>query len=131
MPADADLDDLHPLLKPLAEQFIADWARTYPSRYPVKIIQTWRSPAYQEELHAANPTGAAPTGKSKHEFTVNGKPAAKAFDFALFDEDGAYMTDGTDSWFADAGALGKALGLVWGGDFVHAAKDWDHLELPS
>lgn len=124
--ADTDINDLHPDLKPLAEEFLRQYTAL---GRKVKIIQTWRSSEYQAELHAKNPTGAAPPGKSKHEFMIDGKPASKAFDFALYDEDGDYIEDGTDNWYAEAGDIATNLGLLWGGNFVHAKKDWDHCEL--
>lgn len=119
------ISDLHPDLQPLA----TEWLKEYTALgRKVQITETWRSHLYQQELHDKGHSNA-PAGKSKHEFTIDGKPASKAFDFALYDEDGNYITDGTDDWYADAGEIGKKLGLIWGGDFVHAPKDWDHLEL--
>ncbi len=122
--SDTNLDDLHPDLKPLAQKWLDIYQTT---GRKAKITQTWRSPEYQAELHAANPTGAVPAGRSKHEFTIDGNPASKAFDFALYDENGLYITDGTDLWYDDAGQIAKKLGLVWGGDFSH--PDPDHIEL--
>lgn len=127
---DSNLNDLHPTLKAIAEAWLADWQKIYPERREPKITITWRSNEEQAALHAADPHGAAPPGKSKHEFMLNGKPASKAFDFEIFDEDGQRITDGTDDWYTDAGKLATDLGAIWGGNFVHAPADYDHIELP-
>lgn len=122
---DSNLNDLHPLLRPLAEI----WLQTYTATgRKARITQTWRTGAEQAALHAANPTEALPSGESLHEFTLSdGSPASKAFDFALFSTKGSYITDGRHPWYADAGLIGKKLGLVWGGDFHH--PDPDHFQL--
>lgn len=116
---DTAIADLHPDLQPKSAAFL----RQVPNS---RIIQGWRNPAYQDELHAA---GISPlTGAtSLHCFTIDGKPASKAFDFGLFKDDGTYITDGTDPAYAAAGKMAIALGLVWGGMFSH--PDWDHVQL--
>lgn len=94
----------------------------------MRITETWRDPKREDELHAQGVTKS--TGATcKHCFMLNGKPASKAFDFVLFDEDGNRITDGTDDWYADAGAIATELGMLWGGDFVHAEPDYDHIEM--
>jgi hypothetical protein len=94
----------------------------------VRIIQGWRSPSYQDHLQA---TGVSPLGscESLHCVTIDGKPAARAFDFGVFEADGSYVTDGTDPRYAAAGAVAEQLGLLWGGDFVHPGPDPDHIQL--
>lgn len=121
---DANLDDLHPDLKPLAEKWLAEYTAL---GRKAEISETWRSPTREDELHAAGITPA--TGATcDHCFTLNGKPASKAFDFRLYDEDGAYIEDGSDDWYADAGDIAKALGMQWGGDFK-TAPDFDHIQI--
>ncbi len=51
-----------------------------------------------------------------------------AFDFAIFDENAKYITDGSDTRYRQAGEIGKSLGLEYGGDWVKW-KDFDHLQL--
>jgi peptidoglycan L-alanyl-D-glutamate endopeptidase CwlK len=132
--ADSNLSDLHPELQPLCRKFIESYEAT---GRKVKITVTFRSKAEQDALYAQGRTAPgqivthSPGGHSQHEFTLpDGTPASKAFDFSLYDEDGNYIDDGTDDWYADAGAIGKNLGLEWGGDWPDSKKDWDHLELP-
>lgn len=123
---DSNLDHLHPTLKALAELWLAEY---HALGRRAKITSTWRSPADQQKAFDSGLSNAKP-GQSKHEFMLDGKPAAKAFDFSLYNEDGEYITDGTDDWYAEAGEIGKRLGLVWGGDFK-SFKDYDHLEMKS
>ncbi len=127
---DANLNDLDPALKSLASACLAEYSSTYPARHAAKIIVTFRSAADQTAAYNAG-LSQCKAGQGKHNVcTSNGKPAARAFDFAVFDEDGSYIADGTDDWYADFAAIGKKHGLVWGGDWT-GFKDWDHLELPT
>lgn len=117
--ADTTIGDLHPDLQPLAEAFL--------QRVPnSKIIQGFRNQSYQDQLHFQ---GISPlTGStSLHCFTIDGKPASKAFDFGLFEDDGSYIKDGTDPRYAEAGQVAITLGLRWGGDFTN--PDFDHIQL--
>lgn len=122
---DNKISDLHPDLQSLASEFLAHYRAL---GRKIAITETWRDPARENQLNACGVTKA--TGLTcKHCFMIDGKPASKAFDFALYDEDGAYITDGTDAWYAEAGDIATSLGLLWGGNFVHAPKDWDHCEM--
>lgn len=123
---DSNLDHLHPDLKPLAEKWLEEYQAL---GRKAKITITWRSPGDQQKAFDSGLSKAKP-GQSKHEFMIDGKPASKAFDFALYNEDGDYISDGTDDWYADAGDIIKALKLVWGGDFKNF-KDYDHAEMAS
>jgi len=123
--ADTTITDLHPDLQPL----YAQWLQACTAQgLNVRIIQGWRDPAYQDQLHS---TGVSPlTGESSfHCFTVGGKPASKAFDYGCFKKDKTYIIDGTDPAYALAGQIAESLGLTWGGRFVHPAPDWDHIQL--
>lgn len=127
---DRDLNDLHPTLKALALAFLATWKTDHPERREIQITETWRDPKREDELHAQGLTKS--TGLTcKHCFMMDGKRASKAFDFVIFDEDGQRITDGTDDWYTDAGKIITDLGLLWGGDFVHAPPDYDHAEMKS
>jgi hypothetical protein len=94
------------------------------------MIQGWRDPTYQDQLNSSG-VSALNGSESLHCCTENGKPASKAFDFGVFETDGAYVTDGNDPRYALAGEVAKGLGLVWGGDFVHPCPDPDHIQLSS
>lgn len=123
--ADKLLTDLDPELQRLCEQVIA--AYTALGR-KIVVTETWRDPVREDMLHAQGITMA--TGRTcKHCVMAAGKPASRAFDFALYTDGGDYIADGTHPYYADAGKIGIDLGLIWGGHFSH--PDWDHLELPD
>lgn len=115
----------------------------------VIVTQTHRSAAYQNSLFAQGRTTQqlreagvlyvegqpkmpqvtkAKAGTSPHEWTnKDGTPAARAFDIAVFNEKNVIDWNRTDL-FAKAGAIGKSVGLFWGGDFK-SYKDMPHFEL--
>lgn len=123
--ADVRLDDLDPALAEKYQPFVDGCAA---EGFTVRIIQGWRDPAYQDQLHAQ---GISPlTGKtSLHCCTCNGNPAARAFDFGVFDASGTYITDGKDWRYLVAGQVAESLGLISGGNFSRA--DPDHVQLPA
>lgn len=92
-------------------------------------IVTWRSPADQDKAKAAGLSKAC-AGQSPHNCCdADGNPASRAFDFGIFEDNGAYVTDGNDSRYAQAGNIGIKLGLNWGGNWH--TPDFDHLEMPD
>ena len=126
-----DLSELHPDLRPLYTKLTTDLLA---QGITGRIIQGWRNPAYQDQLHAQ---GVSPlTGlTSKHCFMLGTTPASKAFDLGIFDG-GTYVTDGNDPRYKFAGALWRqygvaqpGLGIAWGGDFVHPRPDPDHFQI--
>lgn len=121
---DHNLDDLDPVLKPLTLQWLAK-CQLY--GLDVKITETWRDPAREDALHAQGITRAT-SATCDHCDMVDGKPASRAFDFACF-RNHIYIQNGEDVAYALAGKLAKDLGLTWGGNFVHAPPDWDHIQL--
>lgn len=121
MTTDRSLENLHPLMEPLAREFL----RQMPEAF---ITETWRDPHKEDELHAKGKTPA--TGKTcKHCFTIGSLPASKAFDFLIKDVDGRIIEDGTNEVYSLAGAIGKKLGMIWGGLWEHH-PDYDHMEIP-
>lgn len=95
----------------------------------VKAIVTWRS-GIDQDAAKANHLSNACAGQSPHNCIDSaGLPSSRAFDFAVFDENGNYIKDGEDPRYRKAGEIAKSLGLVWGGDFIHVKPDWDHIEL--
>lgn len=126
---DRDQTHLNKLLQPIATEWLANCAAV---GLKTEIIVTWRNPADQNAAKAEGLSNAA-AGQSPHNICdKNGNPASCAFDFGIFESDGSYVTDGTDPRYAQGGAIGKALGLVYGGDWLWPCfKDYDHLELES
>jgi len=119
---DRSLSDLDPSLQPTTQQWLDLCAA---AKLNVRITVTWRS---ADDQGAAYDKGLsnAKAGQSPHGCCIDGKPASRAFDFAVF-SDGQYITDGTDPRYRQAGEIGKSLGLEYGGDWHH--PDWDHLEM--
>lgn len=121
--ADRNVEDLHPLIKPLCEQFLRGCKA---EGLNVIITETWRDPAREDQLHSQGITAA--TGKTcKHCFTINNAPASKAFDFAVIDENNRMVQDGEDERYAMAGVIAANMGLIWGGHFHK--PDYDHCEI--
>lgn len=126
-----NLDHLHPLLKPLCEQFIE---KCREQGILIIITCTYRSKEEQDALYAQGRTKSgkkvtnAKGGKSKHNHTVNGKPASLAFDIAIKGKNGGLNWNGQTAPWQIAGKIGKSLGLVWGGDWT-TIKDYPHFEL--
>jgi len=94
------------------------------------VTCTYRTVEEQAELYAKGRTrpGAIVTNCDgvTHRSNHNVYPA-RAIDFAV-------VINGKVSWdpheYAGPGALGEALGLVWGGSWT-TLKDYPHLELPE
>lgn len=93
-----------------------------------KAIVTWRSPTEQNVAKAEGLSNAS-AGESPHNCCDDtGKAASKAFDFGVFEDDGSYVRNGLDDRYRQAGEIGKGIGLIYGGDWIHF-KDFDHLEM--
>ena len=129
-----DLTDLHPDLQPLAQKFLTQCAA---QNIPVLVTCTWRSDEEQNALYAQGRTEpgkivtdiAAGQG-DKHNFSIDGKPAAKAFDVVPLNGRKECIWDPTDPAWESLASIGKGLGLVWGGDWPHL-QDRPHFELPD
>lgn len=133
----ADLSFLDPRLQPLCKEWMDQCVK---AGLAVSVTYTWRSPDEQNALFAKGRDDAGNIidkkavvtnlrgTRSEHCCMLDGKPASKAFDFAIY-KNGVYITDGTAPEYKQAGQIAKDLGLVWGGDFVHPRPDYDHIEL--
>lgn len=118
---DTKLDSLSPEFKPKAIELLA---RLLEANIPVKIINTLRT---DEEQAAAIVSGHSWVLRSKHQ-------DGNAIDICPYL---VYRIDGEDKLQWDAkypiwqkmGAVGKSLGLIWGGDWTQ--KDMGHFELPN
>jgi peptidoglycan L-alanyl-D-glutamate endopeptidase CwlK len=103
----------------------------------VLIYCTYRSPEEQAELWASGRTKPGPIkthaqpGQSKHNLSINGKPAARAFDAApVVCGKIAWDTSGEDGLkWVKMGSIAMALGLRWGGAWKGAKQDYPHFEM--
>ena len=117
-----DIKLLHPELQEICATFVAECKK---QGLIVGISQTWRTKAEQDELYAQGRTkpGSIVTNckypYSPHNWGV-------AFDIYRNDAKGAY--EDADGWFKKCGAIGKKIGLFWGGDF-RSFVDKPHFEL--
>jgi hypothetical protein len=135
----ADLTLLHPAIAPLCARLMTDLEacgyRQTGSRGFAKVTTTYRTPATENALPSS--VTAVTGSTSKHCFTIDNKPASKAFDITFFNADGSMVNDGSDHRYADAGAFwsryaaeseNRSLGLTWGG-LWHKPYDPGHFQI--
>jgi peptidoglycan L-alanyl-D-glutamate endopeptidase CwlK len=124
-------NDLHPKLRPVAEQF---QARCKAAGLDILITCTYRSVAEQNELYAQGRTKPgqivtrARGGQSAHNFELDGKPAAKAFDIVPLVL-GKPVWDNQHPAWQKAGEIGLALGLNWYGAPSAPFREFPHFQL--
>jgi len=122
--ADKKLANIHPTLKAKAIELIK---RAYAQGINVLITQGFRSIAEQNELYAQGRTKPgkivtnARGGYSYHNFGL-------AFDIAIQNDDGSLCWSVSDKRWKTVGAIGKSLGLEWGGDW-RKFPDYPHFQL--
>lgn len=116
--ADRRLNSLSPRFKPLAFELLA---RCVEAQISVLIVNTRRTPAEQAQ-NIAN--GVSWTTNSRH---LTGD-AIDIVPYSQFDLHGPdkLLWDAGDPIWLKLGAIGKALGLRWGGDWTQ--KDLGHFE---
>lgn len=118
------IEDLTPRMQVLCKSFIASCKAAGIS---VIITSTLRDNEKQAELYAKGRTTPGPkvtnanAGQSVHNF-------AEAFDFVPLVNGKADYNDLEK--FKKCGAIGKSLGLRWGGDFT-SIKDMPHFEIAN
>jgi peptidoglycan LD-endopeptidase CwlK len=118
------LEDLLPPVAALARQFLEECER---QGFLVFVTSTLRTFFEQDELFAQGRTKPgdkvtnAEAGESSHNYGL-------AFDVAFRSPPAADPFDG-NPW-DEIGAIGKALGLEWGGDWPRF-PDRPHFQLPS
>lgn len=127
---DSSLNDMDTRLQSLAQQWLEQCAA---AGLKVRIIVTWRSATDQNDAKMKGLSNAS-AGNSPHNCVdANGHPASRAFDFASYESDGTYITDGTDPSYAYAGSIAMNLGLTWGGNWTidrdGCGPDFDHIEM--
>lgn len=120
-----NINDLTPMMQMLATRFELACIM---KNWPVLVTCTYRDNEYQDKLYAQGRTapGAKVTnargGQSAHNYRV-------AFDFVPLDAHHKPDWNNTKR-FEEMGALGKSIGLEWGGDFK-SIKDMPHFQLPG
>ena len=125
------LEDLHPLMRPLVDAFLAACAR---EGIDLLVTCTYRSNEEQARLYVQGRTRPGPRvtnakpGQSMHNFRFNGKPASLAVDVVP-------MVSGKPVWSATApvwqqvGKLGEAAGLEWAGRWKRF-REFPHFQHP-
>ena len=121
-----DITQLHPELQKKLHRLSAECDK---AGLKIGISECLRSTAEQDVLYAQGRTkpGHIVTNakgsnySSMHQWGV-------AFDFYRNDGKGAYNNSG--KFFQKVGAIGKSLGLEWGGDWK-SIKDMPHFQLPN
>lgn len=128
--ASRKIEDLHPDLQPLAREFLAECEA---AGMDILVTCTHRSGEEQDALYSIGRSKPgkrvtnAKAGQSKHNFTLGGKPAAKAFDVVPL-VGGKPMWSATHPHWAKAGEIGEALGLEWAGRWK-TFREFPHFQL--
>lgn len=130
--ASRKIEDLHPDLQPLCRKFLQIAEE---KDIDVLITCTYRSGEEQNRLYAQGRTTPgrivtrAKAGQSSHNYEIEGKPAAKAFDFVP-------MVNGKPQWAAshpawqELGKIAMDLGLEWYGAPGARFREFPHVQLP-
>lgn len=124
------LSDLHPKLEPLARLFLEICKS---KGIDILITCTYRSGREQDALYAQGRTTEgkivtnAQAGESAHNYTIAGKPAAKAFDIVPLIAGKCCWDSKNDVW-QEVGDIGKSIGLEWAGDWKKF-KEYPHFQL--
>lgn len=121
-----DVKQLHPELQKKLQKLVKQCEA---NGLKIGISECLRSTKEQDDLYAQGRTkpgrivtnAKGSTYSSMHQWGV-------AFDFYRNDGKGAYNTSG--KFFEKVGAIGKAIGLEWGGDWK-SIKDMPHFQLPD
>ena len=135
-----DLADLHPALRPKAERFLA---RCKERGLDLLVTDTYRSNDEQAALYARGRTtpGAIVTrarpGESQHNHTIDGRPAARAFDVvpllngkAIYEDPRDPGNDWSDDWgWRVVGEVAAEVGLDWYGRPGSPFREAPHLQL--
>ena len=131
MTASRKIEDLHPALQPLCQEFLA---RAEAQDIDVLITCTWRSNAAQDLLYAQGRSlvGRVVTnargGQSAHNFMIKGKPASKAFDVVPMLGGKCMWSSSYPAWQV-LGQIGMDLGLNWYGAAGSKFHELPHFQL--
>lgn len=143
--ASRSLSDLHPELVRTARRFLDECKA---AGIDILVTCTYRSNEEQAELYAQGRTKPgrkvtnAKPGQSRHNFTIDGTPASKAFDVVPLRQGkpvwgtsgNGIDSDPTDDDKDDlelwqrVGAIGEALGLDWAGNWK-TFREFPHFQM--
>lgn len=129
--ASRNLEDLHEYLRPIVKRF-TELARQ--REIDVLIYCTWRSHEEQNNLYEIGRSRPgrivtnARAGQSAHNFMVDGKPAALAFDCVPLVA-GKPQWEPSCSLWQKLGDIGESLGLDWYGKPASRFREFPHFEL--
>lgn len=129
------LTDLHPQMQPMVTRFLANARAT---GIDLLVTCTYRSNAEQVALYAIGRTKPgrivtnAKPGRSTHNNTLNGKPAALAVDVVpLRGGKPVWGTAGADgALWRQVGELGEKVGLEWAGRWK-TFREFPHFQHPQ
>ncbi|AVY92886.1 peptidase M15 [Microvirgula aerodenitrificans] len=125
------IEDLHPDLQPLCTAFLR---QCHAAGMDPLITCTYRDGAEQDALYAQGRTRPGPrvtnarAGQSAHNFTLGGKPAARAFDVVPL-INGKATWDAAHPHWQQMGRIGEQLGLNWYGRPTARFREFPHFEL--
>ena len=126
------LTDLHPQMQPMVTRFLAN-ARA--AGIDLLVTCTYRSNEEQAALYAIGRTKPgrivtrAKPGRSTHNNTLNGKPAALAVDVVPL-RDGKPIWSASDPVWKRVGEIGEKVGLEWAGRWT-TFREVPHFQHPQ
>ena len=126
------LTDLHPQMQPIMTRFLAN-ARA--AGIDLLVTCTYRSNEEQAALYAIGRTKPgrivtnAKPGRSTHNNTLNGKPAALAVDVVPL-RDGKPVWSASDPVWKRVGEIGEKVGLEWAGRWT-TFREYPHFQHPQ
>ena len=126
------LTDLHPQMQPMVTRFLAN-ARA--AGIDLLVTCTHRSNEEQAALYAIGRTKPgrivtnAKPGRSTHNNTLNGKPAALAVDVVPL-RDGKPVWAASDPVWKRVGEIGEKVGLEWAGRWT-TFREYPHFQHPQ
>lgn len=126
------LTDLHPQMQSMVTRFLAN-ART--AGIDLLVTCTYRSNEEQAALYAIGRTKPgrivtnAKPGRSTHNNTLDGKPAALAVDVVPL-RDGKPVWSASDPVWKRVGEIGEKVGLEWAGRWT-TFRECPHFQHPQ
>ena len=126
------LTDLHPQMQSMVTRFLAN-ARA--AGIDLLVTCTYRSNEEQAALYAIGRTKPgrivtnAKPGRSTHNNTLNGKPAALAVDVVPL-RDGKPVWSASDPVWKRVGEIGEKVGLEWAGRWT-TFREFPHFQHPQ